>query len=100
MQADTAFEPNPTVPTLFLGIADDRQRSSVPAVVRRALAADQPVWLLQADGRATPTTLDTIPVDGFSAIFVPAVDAESAERSLAGLRQIVHRLRAPGGCPW
>ena len=33
-------------------------------------------------------------------MFVPAVEPEAAERSLAGLRQIVHRLRAPGGCPW
>ena len=31
---------------------------------------------------------------------MPAVEPEAAERSLAGLRQIVHRLRAPGGCPW
>lgn len=34
------------------------------------------------------------------ALFVPAIEAEVARRSYAGLRQIVHRLRAPGGCPW
>jgi tetrapyrrole methylase family protein/MazG family protein len=100
MQLDTAFEPDPTVPTLFLCASGDGQGSALPAVVRRALAADQVVWLLQEDGSATPTTLDAIPAAGFAAVFVPAVDAESAERSLAGLRQLVHQLRAPGGCPW
>ena len=100
MQSDAAFEPNPTVPTLFVGASGDGPRSALPAVVRRALAADQAVWLLQTDGSAAPATLDTLPAGGTSAIFVPAVDAESAERSLAGLRQLVHRLRAPGGCPW
>jgi tetrapyrrole methylase family protein/MazG family protein len=100
MQSDAAFEPNPTVPSLFVGPSGDGTGSPLPAVVQRALAADQPVWLLQAGGSATPTTLDAIPAAGVEAVYVPAVDAESAERSLAGLRQLVHRLRAPGGCPW
>lgn len=33
-------------------------------------------------------------------LFVPALAPERDLRTFAGLRHIVHRLRAPGGCPW
>ncbi len=100
MDLAAPFEPNPTVPTLILGLS---AAETGLATVRRALTADQAVWLLTADSQATSSTVRDLALDGLNgsgAIFLPAVEAEAAERSLAGLRQIVHRLRAPGGCPW
>src|SRR5262245_13939272 len=97
MDLAAPFEPNPTVPTLILG--PGAGGASVETV-RRALTVGQAVWLLTADGPARSSTVRSLDLDGAEAIFLPAVEAEAAERSLAGLRQIVHRLRAPGGCPW
>jgi tetrapyrrole methylase family protein / MazG family protein len=92
---DAPFEPNPTVPTLIVGRLSgdaDALAASLPAIVRRALG-DRPTLVpLAADGAAEGSAVE--------AVFVPAVEPEAAERSLAGLRLIVHRLRAPGGCPW
>lgn len=97
MDLATPFEPNPTVPTLLVG---SRAEGSGLATIRRALGDDQAVWLLTSDGQATPGTVRDLSSACAEAIFLPAIEAEAAERSLAGLRQIVHRLRAPGGCPW
>jgi len=33
-------------------------------------------------------------------LYLPAVEAERNFRTFGGLEAIVHRLRAPGGCPW
>jgi tetrapyrrole methylase family protein/MazG family protein len=96
----TPYEPNPTVPTLIVGAGDGESRSAELAMVRRAFDADQPIWLLRWEGQTASSTLRALPGDEFEAIFVPAVEPEAAERSLAGLRHVVHRLRAPGGCPW
>src|SRR5207237_4241070 len=35
-----------------------------------------------------------------STLYVPALPVEQNMRSFGGLRAIVHRLYAPGGCPW
>jgi len=96
------FEPDPTVPTLIAGLADGAGVSAALARVKRGLRDDQPIWLLPSDGPPRESTAGALdaPLEGVAAIFVPPVEAETAERSLAGLRHIVHRLRAPGGCPW
>ena len=91
MDLEAPFEPNPIVPTLIVGpLTGDANTLAerLPEVVRRALG-DRPALL--------PLSADRTAVE---AVFVPAVEPESAERSLAGLRHLVHRLRAPGGCPW
>ena len=100
MDLDAPFEPNPIVPTLIVGSGDGEDRSTALSTARRAFDADQPIWLLRWEGQTTTSTLRALPSDEFEAIFVPAVEPEAAERSLAGLRHLVHRLRAPGGCPW
>ena len=38
--------------------------------------------------------------DHLSSLYLPALALEQDLRTFAGLRAIVHRLRAPGGCPW
>ena len=103
MDAGSPFEPNPTVPTLVnLSAGPPEGRERVLIMLRRALLPDQAVWLVEPGEPPVETTLSAtasaLPATG--ALFVPAIEPEQAERSLAGLRQIVHRLRAPGGCPW
>ncbi|MGE3912101.1 MAG: nucleoside triphosphate pyrophosphohydrolase [Chloroflexota bacterium] len=91
---DAPFEPNPLAPTLILtnGAADQSD------TVRRALTSGQPVWLLPAVGPAVAATLDADVSGPAEAVYIPAVPPEAAERSLAGLRRIVERLRQE--CPW
>jgi tetrapyrrole methylase family protein/MazG family protein len=100
MDLSAPFEPNPIVPTLIAGLPRGSGGSPLPDAARRALDDDQQIWLLTADGPARPSTIGELGADEIQAIFVPAVEPEAAERSLAGLRHLVHRLRAPGGCPW
>jgi tetrapyrrole methylase family protein/MazG family protein len=106
MDLAAPFEPNPTIPTLIVGLngaatgRDGETGRLASPVVRRALGDEQAVWLVRADGPAELSTLQDASPSGAEAIFLPAVEPESAERSFAGLRHIVHRLRAPGGCPW
>jgi tetrapyrrole methylase family protein/MazG family protein len=100
MDLAAPFEPNPTVPTLIVGLADGRADTSALALASRALADDQSAWLLRSDGPPTRGTARDLATTDAEAVFLPAVKPEAADRSLAGLRQVVHRLRAPGGCPW
>jgi tetrapyrrole methylase family protein/MazG family protein len=100
MDLRSPFEPNPTVPTLIVGSGGGEDRSAGLATAQRVFDADQPVWVLRPDGSATSAGLGALASEDVEAIFVPAVEPEAAERSLAGLRHLVHRLRAPGGCPW
>lgn len=112
VDAAAPFEPNPTVPTLLLGLEGVGPRGAALGTLRQALAAEQPVWLIPSDGaprRVTAGALDAAldgsaapgaTMDGAVALYVPPVAPDAAERSLAGLRHVVHRLRAPGGCPW
>lgn len=89
MDLDEPFEPNPIVPTLIVGpLAGGAEAltAMLPEVVRRALGDAATLMPIGVDGAAP------------DAVFVPAVEPEAAERSLAGLRHIVHRLRAE--CPW
>jgi tetrapyrrole methylase family protein / MazG family protein len=100
MDLGAPFEPNPIVPTLILGAGDGEDRAAALATAWRSLDGDQPIWLLRSTGSAIPSTAHDLQMHDVEAIFVPAVEPEAAERSLAGLRHLVHRLRAPGGCPW
>jgi tetrapyrrole methylase family protein/MazG family protein len=100
MDLAAPFEPNPTVPTLIVGFTGGEFGPLTNAVVSRALGDEQAVWLLRDDGSVESAALQDASPDGVEAVFLPAVEPESAVRSFAGLRHIVHRLRAPGGCPW
>ena len=43
---------------------------------------------------------DAAPPDEPACLYLPAVPPERNFRTFDGLEAIVHRLRAPGGCPW
>jgi tetrapyrrole methylase family protein/MazG family protein len=102
LSPDAPFELSPLVPTLVYGIATPDAWQRARQVLSLTLDPDQPVLLL-AEGRAAERT--TVAALGAQlpdaeAMFVPAATPEVAHRSLHSLRQLVHRLRAPGGCPW
>jgi tetrapyrrole methylase family protein/MazG family protein len=101
MVAANAFEPNPTVSTLVVGFASAEDIKQALAMLRRSLAPDQSVWVLTPGQAPRTTSLRTLAEAGSlsdSAVYVPAIKAEAAERSLAGLRHVVSRLRKE--CPW
>jgi len=102
MQAAAPFEPNPLVPTLVYGLASSSDWERLLSTLRLALPATHAVWLLPPDGPPTRAPLHELGAErcNIEALFVPAVALEAAERSLQGLRHLVHRLRTPGGCPW
>ncbi len=39
-------------------------------------------------------------IDHLTSLYLPPIDVEEDLASMAGLRHIIYRLRAPGGCPW
>ncbi len=43
---------------------------------------------------------DVVLPDGAACLLLPALPPERNFRTFGGLQGIVHRLRAPGGCPW
>ena len=101
MDAAKAFEPNPTVPTLVYGLVSAEVVEYALAILRRSLTPNQPVLVLTSSQKPHTIDLRRVPEAeplGEAAIYVPAIEAEAAERSLAGLRHVVHRLRLE--CPW
>ena len=101
MAAEAPFEPNPIVPTLVYGL-DGVAWEPLLATLRLALSPSDRAWLLQAGAPPRQATVGALTeaAPAADALYLPALAPEAAERSLQGLRQIVHRLRAPGGCPW
>ncbi len=70
--------------------------------------SDHPLAVVQPDGAGSLSArevslaeLDRVRrFDALTCLYVPPVRPERDRRSLAGLQQIVARLRAPDGCPW
>jgi tetrapyrrole methylase family protein / MazG family protein len=102
MSAERPFEPNPMVATVVHGLADGPTGDRVLAVLGLGLSSTQPLWLLRPDAEPERVTLAGLANRALDAelLYVPPIAPEAAERSLQGLRHLVHRLRAPGGCPW
>lgn len=103
MSAEDPWEPNPLVPTVVYGFPTAESGDWLQATFGRSLSGEQPVWLLRSGAPPERTALGTLAergIDGAEALMIPALEPEVAQRSLLGLRALVHRLRAPGGCPW
>ena len=102
MTPEGAFEPNPLAPLLAVGAMNSFGLDGVAAMLRRVYPPEHRIWRLR-DGRAPEaTTLGAALGEGDAStvLYLPPLPPDAAERSLQGLRQLVHRLRAPGGCPW
>ena len=102
MSPDGAFEPNPLAPLLVIWSGGSSSEAGVAEMLRRVYPATHQVWQLKDDRTPVVLTLAQA-LDGpemSCPLYLPPLPPDSAERSLQGLRQLVHRLRAPGGCPW
>jgi len=99
MDVSAPFELNPLVPSLVVGQdLSGADFVGLPTEAARALDDEQWVWVVPNHGLAVETTLDDLTGQSFAALYIPAIDPESAERSLDGLRKLVQRLRVE--CPW
>jgi MazG family protein len=103
--ADTA-ELNPLQPALILPM----RSPEAPEVLRsleRLYPADHRVFTIDASpdrhlvhGRRLSELQDAATQTVSFSLYLPPVAAEWAPGSPMALRRLVHRLRAPGGCPW
>ena len=95
------FEPNPLVPTVVyeLGAAT---WEPLLRTLGRAFSPTDLAWTLRHGSPPRRTELGAIAnaAPDADVLYLPALEPIAAKRSLQGLRQIVHHLRAPGGCPW
>jgi len=97
-----AFLPGaPLLPALRDVLLDLYPRDHAAVVVRTAVSPPQrwEVPLADLADAALPDEPARLP-DGQACLYLPALSPERNFRTFDGLEAIVHRLRAPGGCPW
>lgn len=99
----------PQRPLIVAQAYSPRVASQVKLVLLDLYPPDHPVTVVDAagvDGAARARTLPLaeldrdVPFEHLTTVFVPALEPDRDLRTFTGLRHIVHRLRAPGGCPW
>jgi tetrapyrrole methylase family protein/MazG family protein len=106
LQIVDALDPSiePGRPALCAQIYSRRIASSLKLSLLELYPPDHTVALAGAGGalwRGPLSDLDRAErFDHLSSLYLPPVSVERDLRTFAGLRGIVHRLRAPGGCPW
>jgi tetrapyrrole methylase family protein/MazG family protein len=105
----TLPEPNPTVPALVYQVDSQPVASDLKLALLRVYPPEHPALIVRAAAvpgqesvrEVTVATLDRRgSFDHLTSVYLPAAAPEAAPGSFFGIRQIVHRLRAPGGCPW
>lgn len=98
-------ECNPLLPALVHHLDGAPSLVQLKARLLRLYPRDHPATLL-GDGEAATRQVKLARLDrrriapGIGWLYLPPVAAEEATGSPHLLRAIVHRLRAPGGCPW
>jgi len=84
----------PLLPTLRDTLLDIYPPDHAAIVVSTAVSPPQRWEVSLAD------LADATPPDEPACLYLPALPSERNFRTFDGLEAIVHRLRAPGGCPW
>lgn len=111
LQIVDALEPfaDPTRPALFAQVHGRRVASHLKIALLERYPPAHRVKLVSAAGvsgeeRADElelAELDRNELSGhLSTLYVPALPLEENRRTFGGVQAIVHRLYAPGGCPW
>ena len=107
LEASGRLEADPLRPLLVSAVDDPAAARRVAGAVLSHYPLEHPAVVLrpvQAALEAEVTTTARFDPDRHSAVgaflYLSAATAETARGSPSALRQIVHRLRAPGGCPW
>lgn len=106
VDARDPVELNPLVPALLHHVAGPGVIPQLMSRLLRVYPSDHAATLFCDAGgdrtrdielaRLDPETAD----EKIVALYLPPLSPENATSSPFGLRAIVHRLRAPGGCPW
>ena len=94
---------NPLAPVLVYGVSG-RTGPDLLERLRRLYSPEHPIRLLTADSSSPATAplgqLSSADLDRAEGLWIDPSAPELAPASPHSLRAIVHRLRAPGGCPW
>ncbi|MGO8946797.1 MAG: nucleoside triphosphate pyrophosphohydrolase [Ktedonobacterales bacterium] len=99
----------PTHPLLIAQAYNRRLASGVKLALLEVYPDDWEISLVRSAGVPGMQTVTRIPlleldrgepIDHLTTLYVPPLPALEALRVPEGLRYIVHRLRAPEGCPW
>lgn len=98
---------DPTTGLVVCFLFGDETPAHVSEALRTMYPPTHRVWWVQFVGQdnedVVQTTVDALadfPPIFHASIYVPPLDSLAAPSVPATLRQVVARLRAPGGCPW
>ncbi|HLZ70455.1 MAG TPA: nucleoside triphosphate pyrophosphohydrolase [Dehalococcoidia bacterium] len=112
LQIADALEPgaiDPARPALFAQIHGRRAAAHLKLALLELYPPAHEVTLVSAAGIAGEECIERLPLaeldrseraGHLSTLYVPALPLEANRRSWGGLQGIMHRLYAPGGCPW
>lgn len=102
-----SFAINPLLPAILHGLSGHSTDALARPDLEKLYPADHLVTLLETDEiglSARQVTLAELKqltdLEHLAGIYLPELPPERALSSPFGLQGIVHRLRAPGGCPW
>lgn len=99
-------EPNPLWPLVVFGLERPGAAAEAAAVLSRQYPPQHPILVQRAPDGTTLHELRRLETLGPTdrgepaTVYVPPLAAEQALASPFALRALIHRLRAPGGCPW
>lgn len=93
---------------IFCQVYDRMTASEVKLTLLEDLPADYEITVVQAAGteeeeikKMPLEELDRFPgVNNLTSVYIPPAPSELLNHTFANLREVIRRLRAPGGCPW
>jgi len=100
---------DPARPALFAQVYNRRIASALKVALLDLYPPEHEAVLVSAAGVPGAERVVRLPLaeidrtdlaDHLSVLYVPALSVTENRRSFGGVRAIVHRLYAPGGCPW
>ncbi len=110
LQVVDALDPrlDPQLPAVVLQVYNRGVLAALKLALLDRYPPEHPVVLVTSAGtreeRCEPARLDELDrradPDHLAALWLPALDPLLDRRTFGGFRSVVHRLYAPGGCPW
>ncbi len=93
---------------VFSQVYDQMIASEVKLTLLEDLPADYPVTIIEAAGSAAEkivkVTLEEmdrgVKVSNLTSVYVPPVSDNLLHHTFIHFREVIRKLRAPGGCPW
>ncbi|AUJ24453.1 nucleoside triphosphate pyrophosphohydrolase [Virgibacillus dokdonensis] len=93
---------------VFSQVYDQIIASEVKLTLLEDLPADYPITIIDAVGSAREKIVEvpleeldrTVDVSNLTSVYVPPAPEHLLHHTFANLRQVIHTLRGPDGCPW